>query len=158
MKERIIKAGLFIAAAGVATLAVLGAGQLVSQIPRSLSDEVGLSFLQHQRMAPLRKSFLAQREASCQVLVEKRAQLIQLLKISPPDRVLIARLTDQIGREQTELERATLNHLLDLQEYLNPAQREEMTDRMLSQLRAACELTSCGKVSGCQTVNQRMVR
>mgnify|MGYP001561326719 CR=1 FL=1 len=137
--------------AGMVYLASLGCGHLMicSRRSVSLSQRLGLTPQQRIQFEAREKEFLAQKDLACQRLCEKRAQLIQLMRTSEPDTMLMTSLTDQITREQTALERGTLEHLLALRSVLTPTQREKLTASIADQLRRACEMTACGKTSGC---------
>ncbi len=115
----------------------------------SLIDDLGLTPEQSSQAAVLEKDFLARKNASCQVLCEKRAQLIRVIQEKEPDQALIDRLVEEISAEQMALEKATLTHLLALQKILDPPQRERLAARMLEQLRNACDMTACGASGSC---------
>ncbi|MBI3616502.1 MAG: periplasmic heavy metal sensor [Candidatus Omnitrophica bacterium] len=150
--KRIVTGSIVIAAiAGVAYLATLGCCQLlgVHGTGRSLIRQLKLTPAQAQAVAVLEKDFLAQKEISCQTLCSKRAQMIQLLKQPVPDPAVLGILTEEIGREQGLLEKATLEHLIAVGRHLEPAQRQKLTDLMMEQLRSACRMTACGVTPGC---------
>ena len=148
-----IGTGIILAAvvASVAYLATLGCCQLLASAgkPKSLTDQLRLSPAQRGEVASLEKGFMEQKNKSCELLCEKRAQLIQLLRQPEPDRTLMARLVDEIGQEQTALERATVEHLMAVREKLDPSQRERFTALMAGEFRDACKSTSCGMTPGC---------
>ena len=93
--------------------------------------------------------FLTQKQASCEVLCAKRAQLIQLLKQTDPDRSAMLQLTEEIGQEQTALEKTTLEYLLAVNRRLEPQQRGKLTALVSEELRTACKMTACGMTRGC---------
>lgn len=115
----------------------------------SLVDDLGLTPEQNAAAAPLEKDFLARKNASCQILCEKRAQLIRVIQEKDPDQALIDRLVEEISTEQMTLEKATLTHLLALRKILEPAQQERLVARMSEQLRSACDMTACGMGGSC---------
>lgn len=117
--------------------------------PVSLTTQLGLSGPQKQEVAKLEQVFLARKQASCDILCTKRAQLIQLLQQEKPDRDILARLVDEIGAEQAVLERATMDHLLAVRDRLDPAQRKKLAQGVTEQLRMACRATACGTTAGC---------
>ncbi len=151
MKRIGIGVALATAVAGVAYLATLGCCHLVGfggrQAP--LAEQLHLSLAQRRAIASLEKTFLAEKQASCGRLCEKRAQLIQLLRQPEPDRATLDVLVKEIGQEQASLEKATLNHLLAMRRYLEPPQLEKLNSLMTEQLRTACKLTACGSTPGC---------
>ena len=141
-----------IAIGGVAYLATLGCCQLMAlgkPTGPSLSDQLQLSKSQRQAVAPLEKQFLAQKQSSCQVLCQKRAQLIRLLEDPKPDPGVLGLLTEEIGKEQTALEKGTLDYLLTLRQYLDSDQSSKLVELVSEQLRTACQKTACGVTPGC---------
>jgi Spy/CpxP family protein refolding chaperone len=140
-----------VAIVGIAYFAALGCCQWVGfrRQLRPLTDRLQLTPTQRQAVASLEKEFLARKEATCQTLCAKRAQLVQLLKQPEPDSFALKTVAEEIGREQTSLERATLDHLLALRQQLDPPQREELMNRVSDQLRTACKATACGMTPGC---------
>ena len=151
MKRFLIGGFLLLGVCAVAYLATLGCCQLVSmeKKPIPLSRMLDLTYQQRQEVAPLEKRFLAQKESSCAILCAKRAQMIQLLKGPEPDRSTLNVLTQEIGQEQTALEKATLEHMLALRQFLTPAQQQRLASLVEEQLRTACRLTACGVTPGC---------
>jgi len=140
-----------LAVSGIAYFATLGCCQWIGfrRQLRPLADRLNLTPAQRQAVASLEKEFLARKEATCQTLCAKRAQLVQLLKQPEPDRFALKTVTEEIGREQTSLERATLDHLLALRQQLDPPQRERLIALVSDQLRTACSATACGMTPGC---------
>ena len=152
MKRFIVGLVVFGVVAGLVYLATLGCCELMaggSAKPGSFSRQLGLSPAQERAVAGLEKEFFARKTASCQLLCAKRAQLIQSLREPQPDRMMIATLVEEIGREQTGMERATIDHLLAVGQQLDPPQRERLTGLMTEQLRTACKSTACGVTPGC---------
>ena len=139
------------AIAGVAYLSTLGCCQLIKshESGRSLSRKLNLTPAQAQAIAVLDNNFMAQKQASCEILCAKRAQMIQLLKQPAPDSATLGLLAEEIGKEQVTLEKATLEHLLAVGQRLEPAQRAKLTDLVTEQLRSACRMTACGMTAGC---------
>jgi len=146
---------IFALVAGVAYLATLGCCQLLGwrKRPVSLMNGLGLTALQKRALAGSEKEFLQLKAASCEALCAKRAQLIQLLKEPAPDRRAMALVVEEIGREQTALEKGTLQHLLAAREQLTPAQWGKLADSVSDQLRLACRQTACGDTPGCALKN-----
>lgn len=151
MKRWMMGAFFLAVVAGVAYLATLGCCELMGVKPRvrSLTGQMELTSDQRLQVSTLEREFLARKKDSCGVLCEKRAQLIQMLKKSDPDRAALYTLTEEIGREQVALEKATLEHLLAVARILEPAQRERLVDGVAEQLRSACRATACGMTKGC---------
>ncbi len=151
MKRILLGSILVLGIAGIAYLMTLGCCQLleINQGPASLVQQLHLTSAQQQEIAALDRNFLAQKQVSCQVLCAKRAQLIQLLRQPEPDRAMLSTLTEEIGREQVALEKATLEHLLAVGQHLGPSQRGKLTGLMTEQLRTACRMTACGVTDGC---------
>lgn len=136
---------------GMVYLASLGCVHLWAEKnrPIPLSKQLDLTAQQSAQFQAQEKNFMNQKELACEKLCEKRAQLIQAIRSNEPDTVLLTSLTEEIGREQMVLERATLEHLLALRSVLKPAQQKKLTTAISRQLREACKMTACGKTSGC---------
>ncbi len=152
MKRFLVGLIAFGVVAGVVYLATLGCCELMaggSAKPGSLARQLGLTLAQGRVVAGLESQFMAKKTASCRILCAKRAQLIQSLKDPEPDRMMIATLVEEIGREQTGMERATIDHLLAVGQQLDPSQRQRLTNLMTEQLRTACKATACGATPGC---------
>lgn len=151
MKRIVVGLIGIVAVAGIAYFATLGCCQWVGfrRQLRPLADRLNLTSAQRQAVASLEKEFLARKGATCQTLCAKRAQLIQLLKQPEPDSFALRTVAEEIGREQTSLERATLDHLLALRQQLDPPQREKLIALVSDQLRTACNATACGITPGC---------
>jgi hypothetical protein len=62
---------------------------------------------------------------------------------------VLAQLAEEIGQEQTALEKATLDHLLAVGRQLDPKQRERLMASVSEELRTACRMTACGMTEGC---------
>lgn len=151
MKRIVMGAVILLGLGGVAYLATVGCGTLLAKGARPISWTDRLELMPDQRaeVSALEKGFLRQKAASCQVLCAKRAQLIELLKQPAPDRRVMAQVVDEIGQEQAQLEKATLDYLVRLQEHLRPQQREKLVAMVGDQLRTACQATACGASPGC---------
>lgn len=142
---------------GVAYLATLGCGQMLSRrrSPAGWVESLALTPEQRQAAAAAQKQFMAQKQESCGLLCAKRAQVIQLLKQSDPDRAALAQLAEEIGREQTRLETATLDYLLAVNRQLEPPQRDRLMASVSEELRTACRMTACGMTEGCMMTTGR---
>ena len=151
MKRFLVWAGILVGVAGVAYLATLGCCQVLRMHPQpgGWVDRLNLTPDQQGPAGEAKKQFLAQKEESCRLLCAKRAQIIQLLKQPDPDRAGLAQLTEEIGQEQTRLEKATLDYLLAVGRLLEPAQRERLMASVSEELRTACSETACGMSPGC---------
>ena len=151
MKRWLAGGVLLFAVAGVAYLATLGCCQLFGrrEKPASLIQQLNLSPEQQRVIGQMEDGFLTQKQASCEVLCAKRAQLIQLLKQTDPDRSAMLQLTEEIGQEQTALEKTTLEYLLAVNRHLEPQQRGKLTALVSEELRTACKMTACGMTRGC---------
>lgn len=160
MKRFLVWGGILAAVAGVAYLATLGCCQLMasraSGVP--LAQRLGLTAEQRGEVAQLDREYLAQKQASCQMLCAKRAQVIELLKQPDPDRAALAQLVQEIGQEQTLLERATLDHLLAVNRKLELRQRAKLMGLVSEDLRTACKATACGMTPGCAVGKQTAKR
>ncbi len=151
MKKFLIGAVILLGVGGVAYLATLGCCQVMSR-SRPAPDWIerrSLTPEQRQAVAEADKQFVSQKEASCGILCAKRAQMIQLLKQPEPDRTTLVQLTEEIGQEQTLLEKATLDHLLAVGSHLDPDQRQKMMASVAEELRTACNETACGMKGNC---------
>ena len=151
MKRFLIGAAVLAGIAGVTYLATLGCCQLVRS-HRSVSgwvEQLNLAPEQRQAVAEAEKQFMAQKKESCQILCAKRAQMIQLLKQEEPDRAALAQLAEEIGQEQTRLEKGTLDYLLAVSRHLEPEQRQRLMASVTEDLRTACNATACGMTKGC---------
>lgn len=151
MKRMALGVILFAGVAGLVYLATVGCCHLMAFSGREapLSEKLKLTPGQRRDFASLEKEYLAQKDASCQRLCAKRAQLIRLLKAPAPDRTLIGSVTDEIGREQTALERTTLDYLLTLRRRLDDRQQSRLVALMSDRLSRACEMTACSEAGGC---------
>ena len=151
MKRFLIVTAVLLGIAGVAYLATLGCCQVMSRSRPAAgwADQFDLVPEQRQAVTEADKQFIAQKEASCGILCAKRAQLIQLLKQPDPDRAPLIQLAEEIGREQTALEKATLDHSLAVSRHLNPAQRQRLMASVTDELRTACKETACGVKGNC---------
>ena len=151
MKRRIIQGILLVAVAGVAYLATLGCCRLFIRTGRmaSLTQQLNLSSEQQRMVGQMEKEFLTQKQASCQLLCAKRAQLIQLLKQPDPDRAAMTQLTEEIGQEQMALEKTTLEYLLAVNRHLSAPQKRKWMALVSEELRTACKMTACGMTPGC---------
>ncbi len=153
VKRFLIGAGVLLGIAGVTTLATVGCCHLMGRGRASSGGWTeGLHLAPEQRQAvdAANKQFLAQKEESCRILCAKRAQIIQLLKQPDPGRAALAQLAEEIGREQTALETATLDYLLAVGRQLEPPQRERLMASVSEELRTACRMTACGMTPGCK--------
>ena len=160
MKKAVVTFLVLVSVVGVIYLATIGCCQVMASharqsMPIPFSDQLKLTPDQRKELAPLEKDFLVKKRAACESLCAKRAQVIQLLKLPDPDRATLRTVVEEIGREQGDLEMATVEHLLTLRGHLDPAQREKMTDLMNEQLRTACLATSCGMTQGCSLYPKR---
>lgn len=151
MKRILVQIGLFAAVAGVAYLSTLGCGELLRTARRSApwSERLGLSGEQKGRVASLEKGFLAQSQATCGTLCAKRAQMITLLEQENPDRAALAAVVEEIGAEQLDMEKATLDHVLAVASRMDSPQRERYFARVREELRSACKGTACGASGVC---------
>ena len=142
---------LLTAIGGVAYLATTGCCRLMGwgHRPVSMTADLALSREQQEQVAVLEKDFLIRKSASCDLLCAKRAHLIQQLKQEQPDREVLTRLVDEIGAEQTALERVTVDHLLAVREKLDLPQRKKWTASLSEKLRTACKATACGSAGRC---------
>ncbi len=151
MKRFLVIAFALVGIGGVAYWATLGCSQMLSRKASSAGwvKNLALAPEQRQAVAAAQKQFMAQKQESCGILCAKRAQIIQLLKQPDPDRAALAQLAEEIGREQTALETATLDYLLAVSRQLEPPQRERLIASVSEELRTACRMTACGMTPGC---------
>lgn len=151
MKKILLSAALVAAALAVAYLATMGSCHLAGVWKRAgaWSDRLGLTPEQKRKVAGLEESFARQRGASCETLCAKRAQMIALLKQPEPDRAALSGIVEEIGAEQTALEKATLEHILAVAAVLDPERRGKLIAQVSEELRAACKGTACGMGPGC---------
>ncbi len=151
MKRIVVGAVILLGLGGVAYLATVGCCTLLARGARPVSwtDRLELTANQRAEVSALEEGFLRQKEASCQVLCAKRAQLIELLKQPAPDRRVMAQVVNEIGQEQEQLERATLDYMVNLKGRLRPEQGEKLVAMVGDRLRTACQATACGVSPGC---------
>ena len=143
--------GILLGVAGVVYLATLGCCHLIGR-GRSTAgwvDKLPMTPEQRQAVSAAQQQFMAQKAESCRLLCGKRAQVIQLLKQPEPDRAALSQLAEEIGREQTRLEKATLDYLLAVNRQLEPAQRQRLMASVSEELRTVCKETACGMTPGC---------
>ena len=158
MKRFLIGAGVLLGIAGVTYLVTVGCCHLMARGGfSSVGWTAGLNLTPDQRRAveAADKQFLARKEESCRILCAKRAQMIQILKQVEPDRAVLVQLAEEIGQEQTALEKATLDHLLAVGGQLDPKQRERLMALISNELRTACQQTACGMTPGCKVHGQK---
>ena len=157
MKRKLIVAVVLVGVVGVGYLAAVGSCQVMFKRGQlvSLTQGLGLTPAQQSQVDDLQKEFLAQKKQSCELLCAKRAQLIQLLKEPSADRGALYTLVEEIGREQTALEKGTVEHLLAVRSKLEPEQRKRLTARVTDQLRLACQATACGSTPGCLVTDKK---
>jgi Spy/CpxP family protein refolding chaperone len=155
MKRFLVIAFALVGVGSVGYLATLGCGQMLSRkrSPAGWVGSLSLAPEQRQAVSAAEKQFLAQKSESCRILCAKRAQIIQMLKQSANDlgrdRAALAQLAEEVGREQTALEMATLDYLLAVNRQLEPSQRERLMASVSEELRTACRMTACGMTEGC---------
>lgn len=151
MKRFLVIAFALVGIGGVAYLATLGCGQILSRrsSPVGWVESLALTPEQRQLASAAKEQFMAQKMESCRLLCAKRAQVIQLLEAPDPDRAALAQLAQEIGQEQTALETATLDYLLAVNRQLEPAQRNRLMASVSEELRTACKETACGMTPGC---------
>ena len=151
MKRFWVGAGILLGVAGVVYLATLGCCHLIgkSRSTAGWVDKLPMMPEQRQAVSAVKEQFMAQKSESCRLLCGKRAQVIQMLKQPDPDRAALVGLAEEIGQEQTRLEKATLDYLLAVNRQLEPAQRERLMALVSEELRTACEETACGMTPGC---------
>ncbi len=158
MKRLIFRIAVLAGIAGIIFLATVGCCDLLGFRRRPASGllaQLQLTPAQGRMAASLEKDFLARKTASCEALCAKRAQMIQTLKQPDPDRATLNQLIEEIGQEQVALEKATMDHLLNLGSRLEPPQRERLIRLTTEQLRDACEATACGATVGCSVTGGR---
>jgi hypothetical protein len=63
-------------------------------------------------------------------------------------------VVEEIGQEQTRMERETLAHLLAVQQVIGPSKKEKFSLLVADQLRTACLGTACGVTPGCAVTGQ----
>ncbi len=151
MKKFLVGSVLLIGLAAAAYLASIGCCHLLMR-PRAGQgwvDRLALAPEQQAPVAEAKKQFMVQKEESCRILCAKRAQMIQLMKQEEPDRAALVQLTDEIGQEQTRLEKATLDYLLAVSRVLEPSQKKRLMAAVSEELRTACNETACGMGPGC---------
>ncbi len=159
MKRFLIAAGVLLGLAGLAYLATLGCCHLMASRPQpGWAERLSLTPDQRQAVAAAQKQFLARKQESCGILCAKRAQMIQLLKQPEPDQPALLQLAEEIGQEQTALEKATLEHLLAVRQHLDPAQSERLMNLVSEDLRTACAATACGMTPGCSMKGEKEKR
>ncbi|MDO8730761.1 MAG: periplasmic heavy metal sensor [Candidatus Omnitrophota bacterium] len=151
MKRFLVIAFALVGIGGVAYLTTLGCSQMLSRkrSPAGWVEGLALAPEQRQAVAAAQEQFMAQKKGSCRLLCAKRAQMIQILKQPDPDRSVLAQLAEEIGREQTALETATLDYLLSVNRQLEPPQRDRLMASVSEELRTACRMTACGMTEGC---------
>ena len=150
--KRFIFGGLILGAiAGTAYLAALGSCRVlgVNRRKTTMTQGLNLNSAQKEKITALKKEYLTRKQAGCETLCAKRAQLIQALKQEEPDPSVLNGIIEEIGREQIALEKATLDHLLAVSRSLDTARRERLIASMSEELRLACKATACGRHQDC---------
>jgi len=89
-----------------------------------LYQQLALSGSQIEQMKVIKSSFQVQAEGISRQLFPKRAELVELLKISTPDSLRISQLLQEIGVLQTELQQQVIQSVLKQKAILNAEQQE----------------------------------
>ena len=156
MKRFLMAAGISLGIAGVAYLTTLGCCRLMAgSSAAGWTERIRLTPEQRRAVAEQERQFLARKQESCGILCAKRAQMIQLLKQTDPDQTALLQLAEEIGQEQTALEKATVEHLVAVSRHLEPEQRLRMMGLVSEDLRTACAATACGMGPGCSMKKEK---
>lgn len=152
MKRMALGMLILAAVAAVSYLSAVGCCHLMGWGAKGvfLSDRLGLSAEQKTKISSLEGAYLQKKKASCELLCNKRAQMIQTLKQPQPDAAVLYGLAEEIGNEQTSLEKATLEHLLRVSRHLDEGQKQKLFASVSEELRNACKRTACGMTAGCE--------
>jgi len=85
-----------------------------------------LTAQQRARIAAMRRALAAQLEERLRKVEAAQEELLVLLQQPRPDQRRLTELADGISREQSDIRRLTLRHLLEVRNLLNERQRREL--------------------------------
>jgi len=92
----------------------------------TLVTKLSLTAEQRAAIEAINVEFQLKREEMRRRHRELRAELVELLRESPPDRERIDRNVEEISRLQAEMQRLAVDHLLDVSTELDDRQRERL--------------------------------
>ncbi len=116
-------------------------------VNEQILDRLALTSEQRLAVAPIEADYLKKKNATCELLCAKRAQLIQTMKQPEWDRDVLFQLVQEIGQEQTLFEQETIDYLTALNQYLDEPQKKRLRELVTAELRTACQATACGRNS-----------
>ena len=92
----------------------------------TLAEKLLLMPEQRDAIEAINVEFQRQRDEIRDTHREYRRELVDLLRESPPDRERIDRKVEQIGELQQQMQKLTVDHLLDVSAELDGRQREKL--------------------------------
>lgn len=88
---------------------------------------------QKEKVQEIRKTFLPKLNRIREDLCQKRAELAESLFREPTDHSALSAIGERILRYQAELEREVIEHIIEEQELLTPAQRKRFYEIIVEQ-------------------------
>lgn len=91
-----------------------------------MKKKLGLTETQVKQFAQLQREHFQQARAIQGAILDLKHEFLGELSASSPDEAKVERLAEEIGRKQTELEKLTFYHFLDLKNVCTPEQQIEL--------------------------------
>lgn len=91
-----------------------------------LKHELGLSETQVEQFEAMQRRHFDKARALNDSMRQLKHQLFNELSAEAPDTSKAAIIADQIGKKQTQLDKLTFNHLLDLKNMCTPSQQKKL--------------------------------
>jgi hypothetical protein len=104
-----------------------------------LSDDIKLTTRQREAMQTLESEYCRCRDSLSIQIDRKRLALADILLQNEPDLSAIDSLLREIGRLQTELEKKTITHILEVKKHLTPEQQEQFIKPIVHEIRRRCQ-------------------
>ncbi|MCM8812169.1 MAG: periplasmic heavy metal sensor [Candidatus Omnitrophica bacterium] len=157
MKRFLIAAAILLPTAALVYLATIGCCHLLAsgRKPASLLSHLALSAEQKKELAGLEAGYLAEKQRACERLCATRDRLLTALQKPDSDQVMLTQMIEEIGREQMNLEKATLQHILAVRGRLDSRQKVQLTRMVSERLHSACEMTACGATPACAVTGKK---
>jgi len=126
----------------VAAVAVLQRSSAPSNEPL-LFSKVTLDAAQRSRISALRAELMASREEHARRISDLRAQLATAILHDPANQAHVESILRDIASSQAAMQRAAVDHVLEVQAVLLPAQRPAFAEMVASHMRSAGPM-QCG--------------
>ena len=104
-----------------------------------LPDDIQMSASQKEAMHAMAREYCRCRDAFSAQIDQKRLTLADMLLRPQPDPSSIDILLRDIAKLQTELEKKTIIHILDIKNRLAPEQQEQFIKPIVDEIRRRCQ-------------------